>query len=69
MMPPPTEFLFIVDRATGYVIVIPAALKGLDARKLAELCFQNSLFFTGVPSKEGPYQDRPPLFPFCLLPC
>ena len=29
----------IVDRATGYVIAIPAALQGLDAHKLAELCF------------------------------
>ena len=41
----------IVDRATGYVIAIPATLKGLDARKLAELFLQKCVFFTGVPNE------------------
>ena len=38
----------IVDRATGYVIAIPATLKGLDARKLAEIFLEKCVFFTGV---------------------
>ena len=41
----------IVDRATGYVIAIPATLIGLDARKLAELFLEKCVFFTGVPNK------------------
>ena len=39
-----------VDRATGYVIAIPATLKGLDARKLTELVLEKCVFFTGVPN-------------------
>ena len=41
----------IVDRATGYVIAIPITLKGLDARKLAELFSETCVFFTGVPNE------------------
>ena len=41
----------IVDRATRYVIAIHAALKGLDAHKLAEHLSEKCLFFTGVPSE------------------
>ena len=41
----------IVDRATGYVIAIPATLRGLDARKLAELFLEKCVFFTGVPNE------------------
>ena len=41
----------ISDRATGYVIAIPATLKGLDARKLVELFLEKCVFFTGVPNE------------------
>ena len=41
----------IVDRATGYVLAIPAALKGLDAQELAEFVLEKCVLFTGVPSE------------------
>ena len=41
----------IVDRATGYLMAIPATLKGLDAPKLAELSLEKRVFFTGVPNE------------------
>ena len=50
----------IVDRETGYVIAIPAALKGLDALKLAGPFFEKCSFFTGVPSEI--LRDNPKYF-------
>ena len=41
----------IVERTTGYVRAITAALNGLDAHKLVELPFEGCLFFTGIPSE------------------
>ena len=41
----------IVDRATGYIIVIPATLKGLEAGKLAECLLEKCAYITGVPSE------------------
>ena len=41
----------IVDGATGYVLAIPTTLKGLGARKLAELSLEKCVFFTSVPNE------------------
>ena len=61
----------IVDRATGYVIAIPATLKGLDARKLAELFLEKCVFFTGVPNEilrdDAKYSNNKFLTTLCNL--
>ena len=41
----------IIDRATGYVIAIPATLKGLYTPKLAEPFLEKCVFFTVVPNE------------------
>ena len=41
----------IVDQATGYVIAVPATLKGLDARKLADCFWRNVCFSLAFPVK------------------
>ena len=43
--------LVIVDGATGYVTAVRAALKGLDARKSAELLLEKCVYSTGFPSE------------------